>query len=346
MKCPTGLERVCARGLCLAAGSAILLGGQLVACLPVDSRPPPGVALVTVSPSAALLAGISSDATEDGWAVRYDRFLIGLGFASLGGEACTRYSNPSYSRIFDLQRPEPQKVSLHHALGHCEFGFTVANRGASVLGAGVSAEDAAFLRNGGNDDVPEGNGSSLYVRGTATRGGVTKSFDWVFSSQIVYALCASELNGTRVVGVELRSGEEQVVELQIAGEALFRDDPDPALARLRFGPLADADTLTGNADSQVTLAELDQVKLTDLPEGAGYERVVTDESMAFGSMGFPPGSIEQMSLADYLYLSAVPNLARFGESGSCLTFGRSSYPSLPEGCFSAPEAEPPGACSP
>lgn len=324
MKRPTGLGRVCARGPCLAAGSAILLGGQLVACLPVDSRPPPGVALVTVSPSAALLAGISSDATEDGWAIRYDRFLIGLGFASLGGEACTRYSTPSYSRIFDLQQPEPQKLSLHHALGRCDFQFMLANVGASVLGAGVSAEDAAFLRNGGNEDVPEGNGSTLYVRGTATRSGVTKSFDWVISSRIVYALCASEVNGTRVSGVELRSGEEQVVELQIAGEALFRDDPDPAVARLRFGPLADADTLTGNADSQVTLAELDQVKLTDLPEGAGYERFVTDESMAFGPMRFPPGFIEQMSLADYLYLSAVPNLARFGENGSCRTFGTSS----------------------
>lgn len=346
MKCPTGLERECARGLCLAAGSAILLGGQLAACLPVDSRPPPGVALVTVSPSAALLAGISSDATEDGWAIRYDRFLIGLGFAALGGEACTRYSNPSYSRIFDLQQPEPQKVSLHHALGRCDFHFRLANSGASVLGAGVSAEDAAFLRNGGNENVPEGNGSTLYVRGTATRGGVTKSFDWVFSNQLVYALCASEVNGTRVSGIELRSDAEQVVELQIVGEALFRDDPDPALARLRFGPLADADTLTGNADSEVTLAELDQVKLTDLPGGAGYERFVTDESMVSGSMGFPPSFIEQMSLADYLYLSAVPNLARFGESGTCRIFGRSSYPPLPEECLSAPEAELPGACSP
>lgn len=314
-------ERICAACLRLAAGST-----ALVACLPIDARPPPGTALVTLYPSEALLDGIPSDGTEDGWAIRYDRYLMSLGFVALRGVACEQYSEAYYGRIFDLLQPEPQRVSTHYALGRCDFNFMLAAASErSLLGSGVSAEDAAFLYDDAaveNPDVIGENpsnrgGISIIVQGTATRGGVTKSFAWAFRQQVVYLQCGANVNGTRVSGIELRSGSEQTVPLQVAGEALFRDDPDPALAKLRFDAFADADTVLGNADDEVTLAELDQVELRDLPLAVGYERLRSDDA---------PGMIEELTLADYLYLSAFPNVTRFRENGSCQTIGRSGYP--------------------
>ena len=144
---------------CFLAGVA-----ALAACLPGDTRPPPGSALITVSPDAALSDGIASEATEDGWAISYQRFLIGLGRVELEGDACNTYSDANYSRIFDLQSGGGQKVSEQFALGACSFRFAVANPSSeSLLGAGVSDADALFMRTPGTDAYTGAGGISIYV---------------------------------------------------------------------------------------------------------------------------------------------------------------------------------------
>src|SRR6185369_10597678 len=106
-----------------------------------------GQALVRVVPSAALTAGLSSSDTADGWAITFDRLLIGLGRVQLDGDACTTYSGAAYSRIFDMLAPGPQKVSEQFALGQCAFQFGVAAPSIdSLLGAGVDSADADAMR--------------------------------------------------------------------------------------------------------------------------------------------------------------------------------------------------------
>jgi hypothetical protein len=285
-------------------------------CLPGDTRPPPGEALVLVRPSEALLLGMPSQATADGWAISYRRLLLGLGDAELGGERCTEYSEADYDRIFDMLQPEPQKVNVQYALGFCELDYELVNpSGESLLGAGVSPEDAAFMRTPGSDDYARQRGVSLYAEGQATLGNVTKRFAWSFRWQVEYDDCGSASRGTSFSGVELRQGEPTSIELLIAGEALFQTQPDPELALLRFAPLADADTLTGNDDGVVTLEELGAVKLADLPPELGYDSFTNVDPRELS-----PRIIEEPTLQDHVYVGAFPNVARFpGGNAACQT---------------------------
>jgi hypothetical protein len=284
-----------------------------LACLPADTRPAPARAIVSVHPSDSLSSGISGAATADGWAIEYRRFLLGLGRVSIGGDGCTEYSDAEYSRIFDMLLPETQKVSEQYGLGSCEFGFgVVPPADDSLLGRGVTESDAELMRTPSTDPAVPRRGISVYVEGQATLASVTVRFAWEFRRRVVYRDCFATLDGERVSGLQLASGEEQQVGILISGDALFQDDPDPELAQLRFAAFADADLVSGNADGEVSLQELRQVKLADLPEGAGYAlRITADISEVPEFAGAEP------TLEDYLYTSALPALARFRDNGSC-----------------------------
>jgi hypothetical protein len=276
--------------------------------LPADTRPPAGSLLVTVSASASLLSGIPAAATEDGWSVSFDRFLLGLGRVSLEGEACTSYSEARYSRIFDMLLPEPQKVSEQFALGQCDFEFDVVTPSSeALLGEGVTGDDAVFMRTPGMDQYAGVSGISIYVQGRARRGGVEKTFAWPFRWELRYEQC--ELGGQSASGVALSGGQAQVVDIQIGGEELFRDEPEPALAKFRFQPFADADGQPGDDDGEVTLDELGQFPLSGL--SGGYRLLVSAQNELSARAGSEP------TLQDYLYLVGFPSVPRFLGSGAC-----------------------------
>ena len=77
-----------------------VLGCSLLcfSCLPADTRTPPGKLTMTVSPSDATLHGFT---TVDGWAVQFERVLVGIGHTGLGPD-CTNYSEARYYRLLDL----------------------------------------------------------------------------------------------------------------------------------------------------------------------------------------------------------------------------------------------------
>src|SRR5437868_4860776 len=77
----------------------LVLESLALGCLPGDTRPPPARVLVSAHPSDSLLTGIPAAATEDGWAIEYQRFLLGVGRVSLGGDLCTTYADADYTRI-------------------------------------------------------------------------------------------------------------------------------------------------------------------------------------------------------------------------------------------------------
>jgi hypothetical protein len=75
--------------------------------------------LLDVSPNDASQKGVT---TVDGLSISVDRFLVGIGDASVG-DACISYSDAGYGRLLDGMRSDDQKLSLLFGLGQCEIDF-------------------------------------------------------------------------------------------------------------------------------------------------------------------------------------------------------------------------------
>jgi hypothetical protein len=267
--------------------------------------------LVVVTANEELLGGIPSSATEDGWSIGYERFLVSLGGVSLDGNSCTTYSEARYGRILDVQDPDAQKLSLSYALGQCDFGFRVSNPSSdSLLGQGVTEADKTFMRTPGTDLYALDRGVSIYVQGTATKNDVSKHFAWSFRQRVEYQKCEAAVDGTRVQGLALGQHDSVEVEIRMHGEALFQDSTDPTRAKLRFDPIAAADSAFGNDDGEVTLSELGRAKLSDVGSATAY-------------VDADGGTSEWKTLEDYVYLALFPAIARYRGDGTCnLNFGQ------------------------
>ena len=145
------------------------------ACLPTETRAPPGTLTVSI---AAPGAASESFESQDGWVVSLDRSYVSVGRVELSGNDCDAYSEAGYSRLLNLSSSEPQRVSLLYGLGSCSLSFAIGPpRWNTVLGAAVPAEVEERFRTPGSDGETEG-GVSLYVAGRAQRGDAVVSFAW------------------------------------------------------------------------------------------------------------------------------------------------------------------------
>jgi hypothetical protein len=265
-----------------------------MACLPDDTRAPPGQLEVTLSSDDSLRAGIPS--SEDGWAIAYSRFLVVLGDADLSGDDCDAYSESHYNRIFELTHQSTQRVSILYGLGLCHFGFRIATPAwDSIRGEGVTADDETWLRTPGSDAHATDAGVSVRVQGSASRLGVQKSFDWSFRRFISYEDCALPDDAEQGGGVSLSGNESSQVDILVRGEALFGGAAREPSVPARFEPFRAADDEHGDGNGEITL---DELQATPLPAGA---------------MGGP--MIE--SLGDRIYLQLLPEIAKFRGTGSC-----------------------------
>lgn len=221
----------------------------LPACLPDETRTPPGALVVEMVGSRALDAPVES---ADGWALSLSGVYANVGDVELTGDACEAYSEASYSRILALGRDEPQRVSLSYGLGTCSLSFTLAEpRWNTIVGDGVAAEMSQRFRTPSRDGVAEG-GASLYVEGDARRGDSVLRFAWTLRSRLTFDDCHQ--HGETSAPVVLTSKAHQTFQLELDALALFRDDS----GELRFEPFATADSVT-EADGEITLAELQAV---------------------------------------------------------------------------------------
>jgi hypothetical protein len=114
-------------------------------------------------------------------------------------------------------------------------------------------------------------------------------------------------------GVDLVSGGATTIDIRMHGESLFLDSINLATASLRFDILAAADDKYGNGDGDITLAELGQVPLTDIGLHGRYVQLETDVGAA------PPGLSTWTTLEDFVYLGLFPKVARFEDTGTCVT---------------------------
>lgn len=220
----------------------VALAGVLVlsGCLQVESAPPAGslaVELVSVGLDAE-----SAFVTEDGWTVTLERAALSMGEVRLLGERCNQYSENSYLRVFDLRRPEVQRVVLSFARGECEIGFaafTPAND--AVIGAGIDAETVAFMRTAGSDPFEQERGVTFLVDGRGERNGSTVRFEWPFRQAFDFSCPRVQFEADVARTLRLEARVPALLQFGGAGGAVL------------FDPIADADA---DADGEVTIDEL------------------------------------------------------------------------------------------
>jgi hypothetical protein len=225
---------------------------SFAACLKPDTKPPPGELYVTVSPSDAVMNGIT---TADGWSLTFDRVLVGIGNASL--DVCIAYADTRYDRILDAKAGAGQKLVVLYGLGDCTFRYRIAAPSSdALLGEGVTDSDKTFMRTPGSD--PTQGGVSVDVIGSATRAGVEERFHWSFRRS-VRIFCHADMDGGGLrPQIHLDSNQNISDDVVVAAEVLFRvEDLDDA--PLWFDPIAAADQIYGDRDGEVTLDELSHV---------------------------------------------------------------------------------------
>jgi hypothetical protein len=320
----------------LAAGTAAMMVAAAYACVPADTRPPPGVLTMTVSPSDTVEAGVT---TVDGWTIHFDRVFVVMGNESLSDQ-CTVYGEADYDRVLDVSAGPGQKLGILHGLGRCDVRFRAGPPSTDVvLGASVTPAERTALQ------IPEpdpysptegrgagGSGTAFEIAGTATKDGVTKKFDLIYRRPVRYQRCTTDspppdasfstLNDTVAFSdagdsVNLGQQESVVYDLRIEPEAVFRDDPNPSSAALRFAPFAASDV---DQNGEITLDELRAVPITTLRDSGAFEAGTYDFDDDAGVLqrGKP---IVIESLGDYVYQLLFPTLPRFRGTGWCVTTG-------------------------
>lgn len=210
-----------------------------------------GTVDVTVYGEAFIEEGIPEEVFSDGWAVTFDRFLISIGDATMqAGHDADELSAPGM-RIVDLAEASDgvgYLLSTTEVPGgrYDHFGYRIAPA-ADATGVSVDAADV---------DAMVDAGASMWIVGSATNGEVTKTFDWQFDLALRFAECEVD---------DLVDGDGVTMQATIHADHLFYDDAVSETPNVTFQALADADD-AGDADGEVTLAELDAVDIT------GFER--------------------------------------------------------------------------
>ncbi len=236
--------------------------------------------------------GIPTSDFADGWTARFDRFLIVIGDVTLentdGGEA----SVPGLT-LYDLVTLGPHSVGTTdplEATSWSRVGYRVAPATqATEVHASATEDDLALV-------VAEGH--SVYVEGSVSNGTNEKSFRWGFSDGVRFGECVDVGGGQQTDGVVVTAGSTVPMQLTVHGDHFFYDDLQSSDAALRFDNLAAADA---DMDGEVTLEELAQVPLADLPAEAGPYGV---------------GASDVNDLRGYLQ-AAVHTLGHFNGEGHC-----------------------------
>lgn len=192
---------------------------------------------------------------EDGFTVKYTKFLVVLKDFTLATKTGKQGPSPSSALVVDLTKPGPLELRAFtdlEAIKWDEVGYGLGPSTSAVGAGAVSAADVEALTSGGN---------ALWLEGSLSMGGTVKTFSWKFDTDTHYGNCTSPDYGE---GVTVPTGGAVTVELTIHGDHLWYDDLQSPTAKLRGTAIAAADA---NADGVITQQELAAVQLTTLPLG-------------------------------------------------------------------------------
>jgi hypothetical protein len=249
---PTFLKRA------RVVASAALLGG----CIS-SSSPDYGDLAVFTQGDVTLEDGLKSTDVVDGWTITFERFVVNVGGVALGTSASTASTlGESNYVLVDQALPGPKLViDAKDVLARTwpSFSFTVRPaRTTSELAGGVTDDDLVKMRN---------LGASMWVKGSAKKGDVTKTFDWVFNHSVSYEACQTTTSSGTLFGVDVDDDEITDVSIVFRGRTLFEDGIGASKPALRFDPIAQADT---NADGVVAANELAALPLAAVRANHGF----------------------------------------------------------------------------
>jgi hypothetical protein len=192
---------------------------------------------------------------EDGFSVKYTKFLVVLKDFTLATKTGKQGPSQSGALVVDLTKPGPIELQAFTELEAIKWDEVSYGLGPAASATGVGAVSAADV------ETMKSTGSALWVEGTLSKGGTTKSFSWKFATDTHFSSCTSPDYGE---GVTVPTGGTVTVELTIHGDHLWYDDLQSPDAKLRGTAIAGADA---NADGVITQQELAAVQLTSLPLG-------------------------------------------------------------------------------
>ncbi len=272
-------------GLAFSLGSLLLLG--LPACAAEQ-----GDVQFEVWGEEYIEDEIPEDEFEDGWSAKYDQFLVVIGNvvvadgSDVGGEL-------SETRLYDLTSSGPHDVGRLDGLEAGQWknvGYEIPQADDDTKRHGsASADDLEMMQD---------NSYSVFASGTVTNGDREFTFSWGFDGETRYEDCVDVRDGQQTRGIVISDGGSDTHQLTVHGDHLFYDDLAAEDAVLRFEALAQADT---DGDGDVTLAELDDVLLSEL-------------SSDLGSYGV--GAFDVDTLGDFVRASTT-SLGHFDGEGHC-----------------------------
>jgi hypothetical protein len=208
----------------------------------------PGTITATVYGEEFIEEGIPADTFSDGWSVAFDSFLVSIGgVAAKAGEGGREIGEPGFFLV-DLAQAsggEGYELATLDAPGgtYDHYGYRLAPDPAATP-VNVQAADATAMKAAGY---------SIWVKGSATRGGVTKTFDWGFTLELTHAHCEVS---------EKIDGNAVTMQATIHADHLFYDDAVSEEPEVAFQLIADADGMAGApADGAISLTELAAVDI-------------------------------------------------------------------------------------
>jgi hypothetical protein len=207
-----------------------------------------GTITSTVYGEAFIEEGIPADAFGDGWSVSFDRFLVSVGGAAAqAGDGGREVGEPGFFLV-DLAQPsggEGYELATFDAPGgtYDSYRYRLAPD-AAATSVNVDDADAAAMKAAGY---------SIWVRGSATDGAATKTFDWGFTLALTHARCE--------VSEEIDGGAA-TMQATIHADHFFYDDAISEEPNVMFQLIADADGAGGApADGAISMAELAAVDI-------------------------------------------------------------------------------------
>jgi hypothetical protein len=182
---------------------------------------------------------IPADVLVDGWELEFSRFLVAVSEVEADGVPLEGAFVVDLTQTSGGEGHELGTVPLP-AEGSPSLDFRVAPTSQAEP---VSATD---------DDVSTlaDAGASIWVEGTATKGGQAVSFAWAFTTDTRYVDCHSTAD---LAGPDAKS------QLTFHADHLFYDDLDSETPNVAFDLVASADA---DADGEVTEAELRALDIT------------------------------------------------------------------------------------
>lgn len=230
----------------------------VVLCTLTACGPGKGTEKFTTWGEAYLEEGIPAAEFADGWALHYEKFLVVFAGITVADSTGRTGATSSGARLVDNTKPGRKALDTFddldaQAWDRVGYEILPAAEGAQLISA--TEDDRAVMTGGG---------FSLYVAGAATKGAVTKTFHWGFTTATRYRDCTQPAeSGTPIEGVVVTVGGTDTSELTTHGDHLYYDrlkaSPDSSLpTSLRFDEKAAADA---NGDGEITLDELDAAPL-------------------------------------------------------------------------------------